>query len=322
MSLELSLAQGVTLLPTGVEIPQAFTFAQWQDMGVRLSGLSNATQWIIGDWLVFGEAKYGQRYEAAMKILPYDYQTLADFKYVASKVQFSSRNEKLSFKHHRVVAPLSFSEQRDWLEIAESEGLTADKLRERIQQAREEEKQVAARADRQIESQDDMPPVPTDDFGMVVGGKGWQPPRHESPQGPVGPTTQFPKTGPVEVAKREPSPAPTSLFPEPAKRKGELLPVPEPVVNTPSAPAKQAAPRIELKWSPPMWEAFHMITVDGIEQMMPFVIKERRTDVGETYDIYCHGRNLGTRANLTGARRFAEEHAAETEEFAKGGGKK
>jgi len=91
---------------------------------------------IRGDWLTFGERKYGEMYAQALDETDYEYKTLRDAKYVAGKVGLSGRHDNLSFSHHKAVASLAPQEQKQWLDRAEDEGLTRDELRQGIKKSR------------------------------------------------------------------------------------------------------------------------------------------------------------------------------------------
>jgi len=71
-------------------------------------------------------------YSQALDSLDYEYQTLANFKYVASNVEFSLRKENLSFKIHEEVASLEPKDQKIWLDKAEQNNLTIRELRQAI----------------------------------------------------------------------------------------------------------------------------------------------------------------------------------------------
>jgi len=49
--------------------------------------------WWVGDWLNYGEARYGEMYSQAIEITGYASQTLADAKWVASRIEPSRRHE-------------------------------------------------------------------------------------------------------------------------------------------------------------------------------------------------------------------------------------
>jgi N6-adenosine-specific RNA methylase IME4 len=112
------------------------TFEDWKHTGRFLREAHKGIHWCIGDWLNYGEAKWGEMYEQAIEETGFDYQTLANDKWVASKIDFSLRGENLSFKHHKAVARLDAPSQKHWLEVAEKEGLTSHSLSQRINQAK------------------------------------------------------------------------------------------------------------------------------------------------------------------------------------------
>lgn len=53
-------------------------------------------------------------YAQAVEVTGWDYQRLADTKYVALHVEFSFRNENLSWTHHRHVASLPKNKPSGW----------------------------------------------------------------------------------------------------------------------------------------------------------------------------------------------------------------
>ncbi len=72
----------------------------WLQVGETLKGLDRALPWMVGDWLNFGEQKYGETYSQGMDLTGLEYQTLANEKYVSSRFEISRRRESLSFSHH------------------------------------------------------------------------------------------------------------------------------------------------------------------------------------------------------------------------------
>ena len=103
---------------TSMTLSTSMTFDDWTATGKTLGTIARAAAWWLGDWLHFGETQYGQKYTQATDVTGLDYQLLADYKWVASRVQFSLRNENLSWWHHRVVASLEPDEQKMWLDKA------------------------------------------------------------------------------------------------------------------------------------------------------------------------------------------------------------
>ena len=92
--------------------------SQWQRLGQLLARLDHSIQWLIGDWLLHGEANNWGKHEEIADELGYEVKTLYDYRYVARHVHFSVRTENLTFGHHKLVAHLEASEQQRWLALA------------------------------------------------------------------------------------------------------------------------------------------------------------------------------------------------------------
>jgi len=132
---------------TGLTVTGNPTFEEWQNCGDFLKQAERSVQFWIGDWLNYGEKKYGETYSQALEITDYEEGTLRDAKWVSSKVPLSLRNDNLEFNHHRAVAPLKPEEQKFWLAKAEEEHLSVSDLRHEIKQERLE-KQVSLPSDK------------------------------------------------------------------------------------------------------------------------------------------------------------------------------
>jgi len=78
-----------------------------EESAERLMFIEAGIQWTVGDWFNMGERIYGEMYSQVMDASKLAYGTLANYKYVASKVEFSRRRENLSYSHHQEVASLA-----------------------------------------------------------------------------------------------------------------------------------------------------------------------------------------------------------------------
>jgi hypothetical protein len=110
--------------------------AEWTAAGQRLGTMGRCGQWGLGDWIRYGNAKFGERYTRAARITGYDVQTLMNMVYVASKFEISRRRETLSWSHHETLASLDNEEQDHWLERASAERLSVSDLRIELRGAR------------------------------------------------------------------------------------------------------------------------------------------------------------------------------------------
>jgi hypothetical protein len=108
----------------------------WAEQGRRFGAIGRAVGWWIGDWLRYGNERWGERYVRAARITGYDVQTLMNMVYVASAYAPSQRHEALSWTHHAEVAALEPAEREALLARAESERLSARCLREELRRLR------------------------------------------------------------------------------------------------------------------------------------------------------------------------------------------
>ncbi|MGB2710977.1 MAG: LmbU family transcriptional regulator [Conexibacter sp.] len=110
--------------------------AQWLDYGRRLGTLGRGVAWWIGDWLLYGNERYGEKYVRAARVTGYDVQSLMNMSYVASRFACDRRREKLSWSHHAELASLAPPDQDRWLDLAEAERLSVHSLRLEVRAAR------------------------------------------------------------------------------------------------------------------------------------------------------------------------------------------
>lgn len=132
---------------TGLTVSGNPTFEEWQNCGEFLKQAEKSVQFWIGDWLNYGEKKYGETYSQALDETDYDDGTLRNSKWVSSRIELSRRRDNLSFSHHQEVAQLQPADQEFWLDKAEEEHLSTRDLRHKIKQARLE-KQVSMPSDK------------------------------------------------------------------------------------------------------------------------------------------------------------------------------
>jgi hypothetical protein len=128
--------QKSALRPTAYVIQGKLPFGDWVLHGRRLGVIGRSAGWWIGDWLRYGNAKYGERYAHAATITGYDTQTLMNMVYVASRFDGARRRQGLSWSHHAEVAALPPEEQERWLTRAEADRLSVRCLREELRRER------------------------------------------------------------------------------------------------------------------------------------------------------------------------------------------
>jgi hypothetical protein len=122
-----------SITPTGIQFNEELSFEEWDDLGQKLAPIGKSIGFIIGDWINYGEKRWGNKYEDALERTGLAYQTLRNYAYVARKVDLSCRHDKLGFEHHYIVAKLkSEDDKRYWLSMAEEHNLGIRRLRKSI----------------------------------------------------------------------------------------------------------------------------------------------------------------------------------------------
>jgi hypothetical protein len=115
--------------------PDGMALPDWLAAGRRLGAIGRASQWWIGDWLVFGTAKFGARYLEASRMTGYDVKSLRNMRYVCSRFDPSLRRDNLNWSHHALVAALDADEQCYWLDRASADRLSVEDLRFELRSA-------------------------------------------------------------------------------------------------------------------------------------------------------------------------------------------
>jgi hypothetical protein len=102
---------------------------EWSALGRRFGEIGRCSQWWLGDWILYGNQRFGERYTRAVKLTGYDAQSLMNMVYVASRFAISRRRESLSWSHHAALAAMDVAEQERWLDRASAERLSVADLR-------------------------------------------------------------------------------------------------------------------------------------------------------------------------------------------------
>ncbi len=124
------------LTPTGLEVIGDPTFDDWLSCGKYLYKTNESLQFIIGDYLQYGEQHWGETYRKAVEVFGFDIQTLRNSKWVSRSIQPEPRHPELSFSHHREVAELEPEEQDELLTEASNNKLSVSALHKLIAQRR------------------------------------------------------------------------------------------------------------------------------------------------------------------------------------------
>lgn len=132
---ELSPTFAVDVTPTSWQPSGPMTFDEWMAAGRTLQQIDASINFWLGDWILYGEAKWGERYAQAIEVTGWRYDRLARAKWVASKCPSWLRSQNLSWTCHLNVAHLPPGEQKEWLDKAEADGLSSAELKQAIKAA-------------------------------------------------------------------------------------------------------------------------------------------------------------------------------------------
>ncbi|MFD9888186.1 LmbU family transcriptional regulator [Amycolatopsis sp. NPDC059027] len=122
----------ISASPVGLSFGADIALPAWCRLGAHVSTLGMASAWWIGDWLVYGQDRYKDRYRRSMSEHSLDYQTLRNYAWVARRVEHRRRRRSLSFQHHAEVARLPGEQQTRWLAMAEERAWSRNTLRRQL----------------------------------------------------------------------------------------------------------------------------------------------------------------------------------------------
>jgi hypothetical protein len=129
-------ARRVRATRTGLTLADGLPYQAWERIGLQVGVLVDSSAWWIGDWLLYGQRTYGDRYATAAAATGFTYQTLRNYAWVASRFAMSRRRDSLSFGHHAEVAALEEDEQEAWLRRADLRRWSRNELRRNVRAAR------------------------------------------------------------------------------------------------------------------------------------------------------------------------------------------
>lgn len=122
--------------PTGLILAKDLTFEEWSAIGKSFGTALQTAAWCIGDWMVYGERKWGNQlilpgadfdpkakrissdlYDKAIASTGLDRQVLKNYASTCRAFELPDRSESLTFSHHRLLAPLKPEKRAAWLKV-------------------------------------------------------------------------------------------------------------------------------------------------------------------------------------------------------------
>lgn len=125
------------VIDNGLFLPPDLEYDRYESIGAMLGALHQAAGFLIGDYLLYGEHTYGEKYAQAALLIGLSPQTLANYQSIAKRVPPGRRHAGVSFSIHGEVASLPPELQEHWLTVAANEHLTKQEVRDRLRPPRE-----------------------------------------------------------------------------------------------------------------------------------------------------------------------------------------
>jgi hypothetical protein len=101
--------------------PDGLSFDEWFHDGKILTFYHNSLQFAIGDWLLYGEQVFADKFDSVIDELGFSDASLNNFKSVAKGLPPSRRRENVSYSIHAEVKSLPVEHADKFLEIAAQE---------------------------------------------------------------------------------------------------------------------------------------------------------------------------------------------------------
>jgi hypothetical protein len=122
---------------TGIEFHEELSFDEWNIIGSKIVPMAKTIGFVVGDWINYGESRYGEKYVEALRETKMTLETLKQFSYVARNIEKCRRLHVLDWSHHQAVAKVKDpDEQSRWLNIAENDRMSVRRLRKSISAGR------------------------------------------------------------------------------------------------------------------------------------------------------------------------------------------
>jgi hypothetical protein len=136
----LDVPHGIELSATGLNVTVKLSYEDWFKLGKTLQIVHRSVLFWIGDWLLFGEQNWGEKFSQAIDATGYSVETLRNAHWVSSRVESVRRNNALTWSHHQQIASLEPCEQDKFLHAAAQNGWGVRELRAAVRLLREPEK--------------------------------------------------------------------------------------------------------------------------------------------------------------------------------------
>ncbi len=125
--------EGVKMTATGLIITDPnMPYEQAETIGHVLGRAHMSVRFAIGDWLLFIEAVYPEKWSQLAEVLAISERTCRDYMRVSQRVPHSIRRPEVEWSAHRAVAALPPPAQKEWLKKVEVEKMPHHALRDAL----------------------------------------------------------------------------------------------------------------------------------------------------------------------------------------------
>lgn len=125
----------IELNANGIFVPESVGQDALEELLKMLLTVNDRIQLWIGDLLNCIHIRYGKTYEHFSQELGIDANLLYDYKWVASRIEFSVRTENLTFSHYRLLASKDDEAIKYWIGVASDNNLSVRGLKEAMKAA-------------------------------------------------------------------------------------------------------------------------------------------------------------------------------------------
>lgn len=116
-----------------LDLPETLTFDDWTDIGRKLCSSARAMNWLIGDWLIAGVERYGEKARTeANALFRSDVARFAPIVETCRRFPESQRHPRLTFGHHLAVVDLPSEQAERLLSEAEQGRMTTSMLKAHV----------------------------------------------------------------------------------------------------------------------------------------------------------------------------------------------
>lgn len=118
---------------TGYVLPDGLSYEEWAHEGTVLVTIAKASAWWVGDWLLYGEHQFGEKYAQAVEVTGLSVQTLKNAQWVSDRIPPRERDPEIPHSYYRAAAALDPKDRRVLLKRAKNEGMNEGEVRARAQ---------------------------------------------------------------------------------------------------------------------------------------------------------------------------------------------